>query len=104
MSTFQLKYIFSEHVSTFQPIVYGNVSKYFGKKREEDGHTHQVIKYFVMVDISMINTNSIEFLKVFGCSLLNHSKIFTFCFTSLSLTKQIFLLETPILRIPSISD
>ena len=27
---------------TFQPIVYGNVSKYFGKKREEDGHTHQV--------------------------------------------------------------
>ena len=30
---------------TFQPIVYGNVSKYFGKKREEDGHTHQVISY-----------------------------------------------------------
>ena len=28
---------------TFQPIVYGNVSKYFGKKREEDGHTHQVL-------------------------------------------------------------
>ena len=30
---------------TFQPIVYGNVSKYFGKKREEDGHTHQVMSY-----------------------------------------------------------
>ena len=23
-----------------KPIVYGNVSRYFGKKREEDGHTH----------------------------------------------------------------
>jgi YEATS domain-containing protein 4 len=25
--------------------VYGNVSKYFGKKREEDGHTHQWTVY-----------------------------------------------------------
>ncbi len=24
-----------------KPVVYGNVAKYFGKKREEDGHTHQ---------------------------------------------------------------
>ena len=24
-----------------KPIVYGNVARYFGKKREEDGHTHQ---------------------------------------------------------------
>ena len=23
-----------------KPIVYGNVARYFGKKREEDGHTH----------------------------------------------------------------
>ncbi len=24
-----------------KPIVYGNTAVYFGKKREEDGHTHQ---------------------------------------------------------------
>lgn len=28
-----------------KPIVYGNVAKYFGKKREEDGHTHQWTVY-----------------------------------------------------------
>jgi len=26
-------------------VVYGNVAKYFGKKREEDGHTHQWTVY-----------------------------------------------------------
>ena len=24
-----------------KPIIYGNVARYFGQKREEDGHTHQ---------------------------------------------------------------
>lgn len=28
-------------VTIVKPIVYGNVARYFGKKREEDGHTHQ---------------------------------------------------------------
>ncbi|XP_046458719.1 YEATS domain-containing protein 4-like, partial [Daphnia pulex] len=28
-----------------KPVVYGNVAKYFGKKREEDGHTHQWTVY-----------------------------------------------------------
>ena len=28
-----------------KPIVYGNIAKYFGKKREEDGHTHQWTVY-----------------------------------------------------------
>jgi len=28
-----------------KPIVYGNISKSFGKKREEDGHTHQWTVY-----------------------------------------------------------
>jgi len=28
-------------VTVVKPIVYGNVARYFGKKREEDGHTHQ---------------------------------------------------------------
>ena len=32
-------------VHIIKPIVYGNVSKYFGKKREEDGHTHQWTVY-----------------------------------------------------------
>ncbi|XP_074602408.1 YEATS domain-containing protein 4 Gas41 [Brevipalpus obovatus] len=27
-------------VTIIKPIVYGNVARYFGKKREEDGHTH----------------------------------------------------------------
>lgn len=32
-------------VTIIKPIVYGNVAKYFGKKREEDGHTHQWTVY-----------------------------------------------------------
>ena len=27
-------------VTVVKPIVYGNVARYFGKKRDEDGHTH----------------------------------------------------------------
>lgn len=29
-----------QNVVIVKPIVYGNVARYFGKKREEDGHTH----------------------------------------------------------------
>lgn len=32
-------------ISLVKPIVYGNVARYFGKKREEDGHTHQWTVY-----------------------------------------------------------
>uniref|UniRef100_A0A8C6AVC5 YEATS domain-containing protein n=1 Tax=Monodon monoceros TaxID=40151 RepID=A0A8C6AVC5_MONMO len=32
-------------VTTVKPIIYGNVARYFGKKREEDGHTHQWTVY-----------------------------------------------------------
>ncbi|XP_026747692.1 YEATS domain-containing protein 4 [Trichoplusia ni] len=28
-----------------KPIIYGNIARYFGKKREEDGHTHQWTVY-----------------------------------------------------------
>lgn len=28
-----------------KPIVYGNVARFFGKKREEDGHTHEWTVY-----------------------------------------------------------
>ena len=31
-------------------IVYGNVARYFGKKREEDGHTHQWTVYLKPYD------------------------------------------------------
>ena len=29
-----------QNIIIVKPIVYGNVARYFGKKREEDGHTH----------------------------------------------------------------
>uniref|UniRef100_A0A8C2TW56 YEATS domain containing 4 n=1 Tax=Coturnix japonica TaxID=93934 RepID=A0A8C2TW56_COTJA len=32
-------------VTIVKPVVYGNVARYFGKKREEDGHTHQWTVY-----------------------------------------------------------
>ncbi|KAI5093800.1 YEATS domain-containing protein 4, partial [Silurus meridionalis] len=32
-------------VTVVKPIVFGNVARYFGKKREEDGHTHQWTVY-----------------------------------------------------------
>ena len=28
-----------------KPVVYGNVARYFGKKREDDGHTHSWVCY-----------------------------------------------------------
>uniref|UniRef100_A0A670JVA3 YEATS domain-containing protein n=1 Tax=Podarcis muralis TaxID=64176 RepID=A0A670JVA3_PODMU len=32
-------------VTIVKPIIYGNVARYFGTKREEDGHTHQWTVY-----------------------------------------------------------
>ena len=32
-------------VTVVKPIIYGNVSKHFGKKRESDGHTHEWTVY-----------------------------------------------------------
>ncbi|KAF2355102.1 YEATS protein [Trinorchestia longiramus] len=32
-------------VSVMKPVVYGNIARYFGKKREEDGHTHEWTVY-----------------------------------------------------------
>ncbi|XP_046391278.1 YEATS domain-containing protein 4 [Ischnura elegans] len=32
-------------VTLVKPIVYGNIARYFGRKREEDGHTHQWTVY-----------------------------------------------------------
>lgn len=38
-------FIFIKGLSIVKPLVYGNVARYFGKKREEDGHTHQWTVY-----------------------------------------------------------
>lgn len=35
----------NQGVTIVKPIVYGNIARYFGKKREEDGHTHQWTVY-----------------------------------------------------------
>ncbi|XP_051172263.1 YEATS domain-containing protein 4 [Leptopilina boulardi] len=32
-------------LTIIKPIIYGNIARYFGKKREEDGHTHQWTVY-----------------------------------------------------------
>ncbi|XP_002737992.1 YEATS domain-containing protein 4-like [Saccoglossus kowalevskii] len=43
-------------ISIIKPVVYGNLARYFGKKREEDGHTHQwtvYLKPFRNEDISV---------------------------------------------------
>lgn len=39
------KLLHSQGVTIVKPIVYGNFARYFGKKREEDGHTHQWTVY-----------------------------------------------------------
>ncbi|KAB0393381.1 hypothetical protein E2I00_018301 [Balaenoptera physalus] len=44
-------------VTIVKPIVYGNIARYFGKKREEDGHTHQwtvYVKPYRNEDITML--------------------------------------------------
>ncbi|ELU10838.1 hypothetical protein CAPTEDRAFT_115398, partial [Capitella teleta] len=43
-------------VTIIKPIVFGNIARYFGKKREEDGHTHQwtiYVKPFRNEDLSV---------------------------------------------------
>ena len=49
LSVKQMIYCFGishfQGVTIIKPIVYGNIARYFGKKREEDGHTHQWTVY-----------------------------------------------------------
>ena len=40
-----LCHFYFQGLTIIKPIVYGNVARYFGKKREEDGHTHQWTVY-----------------------------------------------------------
>ena len=37
--------LYHQGVTVVKPIVYGNLARPFGKKREEDGHTHQWTVY-----------------------------------------------------------
>ncbi|CAG5135521.1 unnamed protein product [Candidula unifasciata] len=34
-----------KNVTIVKPLVYGNIARYFGKKRDDDGHTHQWTVY-----------------------------------------------------------
>ena len=51
-------------VTIVKGIIYGNVARYFGKKREEDGHTHQWTVYLKPYD------NEVSFIKPpFQCTM-----------------------------------
>uniref|UniRef100_A0A8C0D0H9 YEATS domain-containing protein n=1 Tax=Balaenoptera musculus TaxID=9771 RepID=A0A8C0D0H9_BALMU len=48
-------------VTIVKPILYGNVARYFGKKREEDGHTHQwtvYVKPYRNEDMSLFQSDT----------------------------------------------
>ncbi|XP_049623587.1 YEATS domain-containing protein 4-like isoform X1 [Suncus etruscus] len=62
-------------VTIVKPIVYGNVARYFGKEREEDGHTHEwtvYVKPYINEDMSAyvkkiqfrLHESYINFLRV----------------------------------------
>ena len=38
-------YLYVKGLTIVKPLIYGNVARYFGKKREEDGHTHEWTVY-----------------------------------------------------------
>lgn len=42
---FDFNVIILKGLTTVKPVIYGNISRYFGKKRDEDGHTHQWTVY-----------------------------------------------------------
>ncbi|XP_032484412.1 YEATS domain-containing protein 4-like isoform X2 [Phocoena sinus] len=52
-------------VTTVKPIIYGNVARYFGKKREEDGHTHQWTAYVKPYRNEDIPVTLFHLLKLF---------------------------------------
>ena len=36
-----MELFYSKNTTVVKPIVYGNTAKYFGKKRDDDNHTHE---------------------------------------------------------------
>lgn len=42
---FDFNMIILKGLTIVKPVIYGNISRYFGKKRDEDGHTHQWTVY-----------------------------------------------------------
>ena len=64
--------LYFQGVTVIKPIVYGNIAKHFGKKREEDGHTHQVSikdsRVLGMVDASCIAQSGQPIGKIFVCN------------------------------------
>lgn len=56
-----------------KPIVYGNVARFFGKKREEDGHTHEwtvYVKPYNNEDMSTYVKKVIENMNSILCNLM----------------------------------
>lgn len=51
-------------VTIVKPIVYGNVARYFGKKREEDGHTHQWTVYVKPYRNEVSKKNQLKFVNI----------------------------------------
>lgn len=62
-----------------KPVVYGNIAKYFGKKRDEDGHTHEwtvYLKPYHNEDMSTYIKKVIFYQTIFLCGIRYiHKKI-----------------------------
>ena len=53
-----IRMLFIQNVTIVKPIVYGNIAKYFGKKREEDNHTHEWTFYLKPFDNEVISNST----------------------------------------------
>lgn len=50
------QFFYSQGITIVKPLVYGNIARSFGKKRESDGHTHQwtvYVKPYLNEDLSV---------------------------------------------------
>ena len=61
-----------------KPIIYGNIAKHFGKKREEDGHTHQVSDQKAVSPIYPTHKNYFSPALIFSSSLLEVANLGSF--------------------------
>ena len=54
--TIKMEILFFQGLVLVKPVVFGNKSQYFGKKRETDGHTHWWNVYVKPFDESEVRT------------------------------------------------
>ncbi|UYV79552.1 K02A2.6-like [Cordylochernes scorpioides] len=74
-----------------KPIVYGNIAQYFGKKREEDGHTHKwtvYLKPFFNEDMSTY-VKKVHFKLHESYANQNRGKIFQGLISTLQLVEKL---------------